>query len=81
MLAGYRRMNNFTEEELRHRLPQMTEKRASKIFEDLYSGWEYMRKLYPDPEGDARLAGLHMKELIEQRKLWDRIAHALSKAK
>lgn len=81
MLAGYRLMNELDEEEMRRRLPKTTEAEARKIFEDLYSGWEYTRKQYPNPEGEARLARLHLHELIEQRRVWDKIAHKLGEAK
>ena len=80
-LAGYRLMNDFAEEELRNKLPRMPKNMARKIFGEFYSVWEHTRKQYPNPEGDARLARLHIRELIAQRKLWDKIAQGMSQAK
>ncbi|MGH7495996.1 MAG: hypothetical protein ACREOO_26890 [bacterium] len=78
-LAGYRRMNEFTEEELRRELPKMTEDDSRKIFEELYAAWQQTRQYYPDPKGDAILDQQHIQELVEQRRLWNKIGWELAK--
>ncbi len=78
-MAGYGRMNEFTKEELRRNLPKMTEDKSRQIFEELYTAWEHTRKYYPtDPKTDAILDQLHIRELIETRRLWDKIAQKIS---
>ena len=78
-LAGYRRMNEFTEEELRRELPKMTEDRSRRIFEELYTAWLQTRRYHPDPKGDAILDQQHIQELVEQRRLWNKIGLDLAK--
>jgi hypothetical protein len=78
-LAGYRRMNEFTEEELRRELPKMTEDDSRKIFEELYAAWQQTRQYYPDPRGDAILDQQHIQEFVEQRRLWNKIGCELAK--
>jgi hypothetical protein len=78
-LAGYRRMNQLTEEERRRDLPKMTEEASRNVYEDLCEVWEHTRKHYPDPQGEARLDQLHIQYLIERRQLWDKIALGLTR--
>src|SRR5574341_914451 len=80
-LEGYRRMNQFTEEELRRNLPKMTEEESRREYEDLCKVWEHTQKYYPDPQGEALLDQLHIEYLIERRRLWDRIARGLARRK
>jgi hypothetical protein len=77
-LAGYRRMNQLTEEEQRRRLPKMTEAESRREYEDLCEAWKQTRKYHPDPKGEARLDQLHIQYLIERRQLWDKIAQGKS---
>lgn len=79
-MAGYGRMNQFTEEELWRNLPKMTEDEARQVFEELYAAWEHTRRYYPNnPQGDAILDKIHIHELVETRILWDKLAHGLVK--
>ncbi len=78
-LEGYRRMNEFTEEELFHDLPAMTEKESRAEYEELCAVWDQTRKFYPDPKGDALLDQIHVEELVERRRLWNKIGYELAK--
>jgi hypothetical protein len=80
-LAGYRIMNELTEEELYRELPKLTEEQARKDFEELCAAWDLTRKHHPDPEGEAILDQLHIQELVEQRRLWNKIGYELAKRK
>lgn len=72
-------MNQFTEEELRRSLPKMTEDESRNEYEDLCEVWEHTRKYHPDPQGEAILDQLHIRYLVERRRLWDKIARGLAK--
>ncbi|MDZ7290212.1 MAG: hypothetical protein ONB44_13020 [candidate division KSB1 bacterium] len=79
-LEGYRQMNRFTDEELCHNLPQLTESESRKEYAELYAVWEHTRKHYPtNPQSDAILDQIHIQELVECRRLWDKIAQGLAK--
>jgi hypothetical protein len=80
-LAGYRRMNEFTEQELRRDLPTMTEKESRAEYEELCAVWDQTRKLHPDPQRDALLDQIHLEELVERRRLWNKIGCELSQRK
>ena len=77
-LAGYRRMNQLTEKEQRRRLPKMTDDESRREYEDLCEVWEQTRRHHPDPKGEARLDRLHIQNLVERRRLWDKIALGLA---
>lgn len=77
-LAGYRRLNQLTDEERRRKLPKMTEEESRREYEDLCESWEQTRRHHPDPQGEARLDRRHIQYLVERRRLWDKIAHGLT---
>jgi len=80
-LAGYRRMNKFSESELRHDLPKMTEDESREQFEELSLVWQHSRSLYPSTTDDAILDQMHIEELAKGRRLWDKIAQRLAEKK
>ncbi len=80
-LAGYSRVNDFIEEELKRKLPKMTENESRREYEELYAVWEHTRKHHPDPKGEAILDQLHIQYLVERRRLWDKIGQGLAKRK
>lgn len=78
-MAGYQRMNDFSEQELRQRLPAMTEAEARKDYEELCLLGEHTRKHYPDPQGEARLDRLHIDALVARRNKWNTLAEKLKR--
>lgn len=80
-LAGYGRANEHIENELRQKLPKISEEAARQEFEELYAVWQHTRKYHPDPAGEAILDQLHIQSLVERRRMWDKIARQLLKRK
>jgi hypothetical protein len=80
-LAGYRRMNELTEAELRRDLPTMTEEESRQEHEELWAVWEQTRKYHPDPHGEALLDQLHIAALVERRRLWNKLVRGLARKK
>lgn len=78
-LAGYRRMNAFTDEELRRDLPSMPEEESRAEYEELCAVWDQTRKLYPDPQGEAFADQIHIQELVARRRWWNKIGYELAK--
>lgn len=80
-LAGYRRMNEFSESELRNDLPKMTEDESRKQFEELCLVWHHSHLPSPSTTDDAMLDQMHIEELVKGRRLWDKIAQRLAEKK
>jgi len=75
-MAGFKKMNEFVEEERRRNLPRMTAKESIAIYRDLLEIWEYSQQNNPDM-GD--LDKKRIEELVKRRRLFNEIAEGLRK--
>jgi hypothetical protein len=73
-IEGFKKMNEFVENERRRNLPKMTAEESQRIYEELWMIWEDTRKQHPDYK---KLDRLRIEEKVERRKTWERIAEGL----
>ncbi|MFQ6113715.1 MAG: hypothetical protein ACE5NG_06440 [bacterium] len=75
-LAGFKRMNEFVRKEQRQKLPKMTAEESKEIYIELLKIWEHSQKQNHDMGTVDRL---RIQELVERRRLFDKIAEGLTK--
>ncbi|MFQ5824956.1 MAG: hypothetical protein ACE5JB_12950 [bacterium] len=75
-LAGYKVMNEFVQQEQRRNLPKMTPEESKEIYIELLKIWEHSQKQNHDM---GNLDRLRIQELVERRRLFDKIAEGLTK--
>ncbi|MFQ5865316.1 MAG: hypothetical protein ACE5IW_08830 [bacterium] len=73
--AGFKLMNEFVRKEQRQKLPKMTPEESKEIYIELLKIGEHSQKQNRDM---GNLDRLRIQELVERRRLFDKIAAGLT---